>query len=731
MRRQVSIISPISEVSRVLNDSAYDVVKTVKDNIEDVLLVSKNKANIDVVVDNINGINALAGSAPQIHTVGTHINNINTIATDITNVDTVASNMINVNNIGTNINSVKVVASKIYSIDTISDNIAGVSTVSGNITSVSTIADKISNINTVADNIRNVNFISDNINDIKYAKIAETNAKNSENAAKASEINAEKWASNPEDKVVTDGKYSSLHYSNKSADSALAAKTSEVNAANSEASAKKWASNDVDVKVDSTYYSSYHYAIKAAASAKAAKASGVKAKMSEDKAKMSEDKAKVSEDTAKMSADNAKASADKAYKWANESENSLVDYNDPNGYSAYHWAKKTEDYYIKNIVIGDRPILDFNYNFSSTTIEGALEELATRFDTLKMTQYYYTALEGQTVFTDSDINGVSLKYKVGFVDVYLNGILLDKTDYDAVDGRSVSIHNSAKAGDELYIVTFGTSIKAKRFRYLATDGQTVFTDSDANGSFLYYKVGLIDVFLNGVHLDKTDYAATDGRSVVLKHPTDINDNVQIIAFGSSDIIKRYRYIAEKNQTVFSGADSNGIVPDYSDGNIIIYLNGVHISPSDYNITDDQTITLNQSTSSHDELYIVKLKPLEEDGYKNDTLQIYGDGFITDFVKEDGTFTFDLRELHNKQDGNLSFFIIVTVFNSKSDSVGSLLLHVIKPFKNEAFVSTISAIKASNINKLTSDPSDNIIKIVTDKDKQLRIGIKSISIGGLN
>ena len=77
-------------------------------------------------------------------------------------------------------------------------------------------------------------------NSADRAKVSETNAKTSETNAKTSEINskasetlAEKWASNPEDTLVSDTYYSALHYSHKAAASAAASSNSAAAAANS------------------------------------------------------------------------------------------------------------------------------------------------------------------------------------------------------------------------------------------------------------------------------------------------------------------------------------------------------------------------------------------------------------------------------------------------------------------------------------------------------------------
>ena len=70
-----------------------------------------------------------------------------------------------------------------------------------------------------------------------------------------------------------------------------------------------------------------------------------------------------------------------------------------------------------------------------------------------------------------------------------------------------------------------------RFVYTATAGQTSFTGSDSLGRTLTYTDGeYTDVFLNGVKLDKTDYTATSGTSIVLDSGASADDTLEILAF---------------------------------------------------------------------------------------------------------------------------------------------------------------------------------------------------------
>ena len=70
-------------------------------------------------------------------------------------------------------------------------------------------------------------------------------------------------------------------------------------------------------------------------------------------------------------------------------------------------------------------------------------------------RFLYTATAGQTTFTTSDSN-LALSYSDAlYMDVYLNGVLLDPAnDYTATSGTSVVLGAGASAGDVLEIVVY-------------------------------------------------------------------------------------------------------------------------------------------------------------------------------------------------------------------------------------------------------------------------------------
>jgi hypothetical protein len=74
-----------------------------------------------------------------------------------------------------------------------------------------------------------------------------------------------------------------------------------------------------------------------------------------------------------------------------------------------------------------------------------------------------------------------------------------------------------------------------RYRYVATAGQTSFSGTDSNGLILGYTASRIDVFLNGVRLDQTDYTASNGTSIVLATGTTVGDELNVLAYGTFSV----------------------------------------------------------------------------------------------------------------------------------------------------------------------------------------------------
>ena len=151
----------------------------------------------------------------------------------------------------------------------------------------------------------------------------------------------------------------------------------------------------------------------------------------------------------------------------------------------------------------------------------------------------YEADSGQTTFAGIDIDGNTLTYTPGSIQVFLNGILLtDSNDYVATNGSQVILNSGADSADIINISTFNKIGQGvKHFRFSADSAQTTFSGSDVKGRALSYNASSIEVFLNGILLvDSDDYTATNGTSVVLTSGADSDDVIQISDYKGADTV---------------------------------------------------------------------------------------------------------------------------------------------------------------------------------------------------
>jgi hypothetical protein len=103
-------------------------------------------------------------------------------------------------------------------------------------------------------------------------------------------------------------------------------------------------------------------------------------------------------------------------------------------------------------------------------------------------------------------------------------------------GATLTFDSAPTNGDVIVVRYLGRSLDTPTtyatqitFKYVATNGQTAFTGSDANGITLSYTIGSVDVYLNGVHLDTTDFTETNESTITLASGATTSDEVVIVA----------------------------------------------------------------------------------------------------------------------------------------------------------------------------------------------------------
>ena len=96
-------------------------------------------------------------------------------------------------------------------------------------------------------------------------------------------------------------------------------------------------------------------------------------------------------------------------------------------------------------------------------------------------RFIYQATAGQTSFSGSDANALTLTYADGaYVDVYQNGILLKpSTDYTATSGTTVVLVTGASVNDVIEIIAYDAFSIANSYTKAEADTRYPFLGNDS------------------------------------------------------------------------------------------------------------------------------------------------------------------------------------------------------------------------------------------------------------
>ncbi len=103
-------------------------------------------------------------------------------------------------------------------------------------------------------------------------------------------------------------------------------------------------------------------------------------------------------------------------------------------------------------------------------------------------------------------------------------------------GNTLTFSAAPANGDVITVRYFGRAVDQplsyamQLFKYVATASQTAFTGADFNGAILAFSGNDVDVYLNGVHLDSTDYTPSNGDTITLASGATASDELVIRAY---------------------------------------------------------------------------------------------------------------------------------------------------------------------------------------------------------
>ena len=138
--------------------------------------------------------------------------------------------------------------------------------------------------------------------------------------------------------------------------------------------------------------------------------------------------------------------------------------------------------------------------------------------------------------------------------------------------------------------------KAK-FDYTSTQGQTAFTGADDDNKTLGFTDGQIEVFVNGILMDESDFTTSNGNTVTLASAANLNDVISIVAMQTD--IPNSDYVPISGGTFTGAVTVNGAftsigIDDNADANSITIdtSENVLINAAD---TDPQNLSASSNT----------------------------------------------------------------------------------------------------------------------------------------
>ena len=147
-------------------------------------------------------------------------------------------------------------------------------------------------------------------------------------------------------------------------------------------------------------------------------------------------------------------------------------------------------------------------------------------------EYVFTPGSNTSNFYGSDANGDTLSYTVGYISVYLNGVLLKPTtDYTATSGTSVVLVNTAVSGDVIQIATFvqivGTGDSS--LSELSGDGSTTAFTIAANPNH----ENNTQVYIDGIYQEKATYSIS-GTTLTFSTAPPSGSSIEVV-IGSRNV----------------------------------------------------------------------------------------------------------------------------------------------------------------------------------------------------
>ena len=337
----------------------------------------------------------------------------------------------------------------------------------------------------------------------------------------------------------------------------------------------------------------------------------------------------------------------------------------------------------------------------TTAITSGTVTISKSGSTAHRTLFKYTATSGQTTFSGSDANGNTLAYSTGNFDVFLNGVLLDATDFTATSGTSVVLASAAAASDIFTVLAYQTESIIQNDQngaelILDLDGDTSITaDTDDQ---IDVKIGGADDFAfkaNSFEVQTGSIIDMNGTELVLDADADTSitadtdDTIDIKIAGADEYQLTATTLDAKGNDILSlqgkfGSDAGDYLVWTTDTQLDVYVNGNNELrlESDGDLHVDNDVIAFSTTIASDVALKSDIEVIPNALDKIDSIQGYT--FKKLGKKSAGIIAQELEKVLPEavKEKRLALYDNKTYKTVEYDAIHGLLIQAIKELKNE-------------------------------------------------
>lgn len=197
-------------------------------------------------------------------------------------------------------------------------------------------------------------------------------------------------------------------------------------------------------------------------------------------------------------------------------------------------------------------------------------------------KFDFTATQGQTAFTGADDDSKTLGFTNGQIEVYVNGILMDESDFTTSNGNTVTLASAANLNDVISIVAMQTDIPNSD--YVPASGGTFSGNITASGT-----LGVTGAVTASNGLTVDDDGATP---LTVDRATSFGNIIDVQKDGASVGAVGSPYGGEL-YIQGTGANSSGL----------LFTSGNTIQPRKNSAADDGNIDIGASGNKFKDLYL--------------------------------------------------------------------------------------------------------------------------------